>query len=298
MLLHEAIDRFLTYIRVEKGLSRNTLESYGHDLGLWLGFLQEKKKGDDLRSLLEEDILEYLIWRKKREIKSQTLARNLVVLRNFFQFCFQEHLIPADISQNVELPHFHRKLPHVLPAHEIDRLFAGPSNKNPKGLRDRAMLELLYATGLRVSELVSLKLGQLNRQAGYLIAFGKGSKERMVPIGQSALTALGAYLEKGRPLLLGKKNLPYLFVSRRGGRLSRQAFWMGLKRYGLIKGIKGKLSPHVLRHSFATHLLEGGADLRSVQVMLGHADIATTQIYTHVSRKHLLEVHEKYHPRG
>lgn len=298
MSIDSTIDRFLDYILVEKGLSKNTLEAYGHDLRLWCQFLQGKKKPINLKTIKPESILEYLIWRKKSGVKSRTLSRNMIVLRNFFQFCFQENLISVDITQNLDIPTMHRKLPFALSCHEVDKLLSAPSLDKPRGLRDKAMLELLYATGLRVSELVSLKLNNINQQGGYLVALGKGSKERVVPVGKVAVKAVEEYLGKGRPELVRKKGSPFLFVNGRGGRLTRQAFWTNLRKYGTGLGIKTPITPHVLRHSFATHLLEGGADLRSVQIMLGHADIATTQIYTHVSRKRLIEIHEKYHPRG
>ena len=323
--LDSLIDQFLNYLAVERGLSKNTLEAYGHDLRLWADYVQGEKnrrggpvwppneKGQPhkegpftrphrvaptVEQITPQTILHFLIWRKNQKVNSRTLARNLTAIRNFFQFLTSEKIIPFDITQNMDLPKIHRKLPHVLTSMEIDRLLEAPALDNPSGLRDKAMLEIIYATGLRVSELVGLKLNSVNQQQGYLLAYGKGSKERLVPVGSSALTALRNYLAMGRPKLLKERQSAYLFLNRRARKLSRQAFWMNLRKYGLKKGIKTRLSPHVLRHSLATHLLEGGADLRSVQVMLGHADISTTQIYTHVSRKRLIEMHEKFHPRG
>lgn len=299
MSLDVLIDRFLNYILVERGLSRNTVEAYGRDLRLWGEFLQQKSPTSltKVEKIGPDKILEFLIWRKGA--KTRTLARNLVVLRSFFKFCFEEQLLPADITQNVEIPKLSRKLPHVLDRREIDLLLAAPAVKTALGLRNRAMIELLYATGLRVSELVSLKLSDMHfsKEGDYLLAFGKGSKERVVPIGGAAKKVITWYLEEGRPPLLKGRPSVYLFVVRGGKKMSRQMFWIAIKKYGREQGIKRPVSPHVLRHSFATHLLEGGADLRSVQVMLGHADISTTQIYTHMSRKHLIEVHEKFHPR-
>ncbi|MBI4411735.1 MAG: site-specific tyrosine recombinase XerD [Deltaproteobacteria bacterium] len=332
MTLDLLIDQFLNYLTVEIGLSKNTLEAYGHDLRLWAEYLQGEKnrtpllckegmgeverrrsslsgslphpaspyKGEefDISKVTPEMILHFLIRRKNQKVNSRTLARNLTVLRSFFQFLYREKIIPLDITQNMDLPKIHRKLPYVLSGMEIDRLLSAPELTDPAGLRDKAMLELLYATGLRVSELVGLKMIHLHMAEGYLLAYGKGAKERVVPIGSSAVKAIKVYLADGRPKLVKERESPYVFVNNRAKRLSRQAFWMNLRKYGLKKGIKTHLSPHVLRHSFATHLLEGGADLRSVQVMLGHADISTTQIYTHVSRKRLIEIHEKFHPRG
>lgn len=299
MNLDSLIDQFLNYLLVERGLSKNTLEAYGHDLRLWSQYVQGKKSKEVTLSQMEPDgILNFLIWRKAMGVDSRTLARNLVALRNFFKFCYREKIISSDFTQNIDLPKIHRKLPRVLNTLEIKRLLEAPSKEDPAGLRDQTMLELLYATGLRVSELVNLELNNVNAQGGYLLAYGKGSKERLVPVGQAALKALRDYLEQGRPKLAKERTSPHIFLNKQGKKLTRQAFWMSLKKYGLKKGIKVNLTPHVIRHSFATHLLEGGADLRSVQVMLGHADISTTQIYTHVSRKRLIEIHEKFHPRG
>lgn len=299
MRLDSAIDQFLNYILVERRLAKNTLESYGHDLRSFSQFLTAQKPPvSEIPSVTVDHVLNYLVSRSSQKISARTLARNLVALRSFFKFAFAEGWVKEDVTQNLDLPKIGRKLPRFLSNAEIDSLFKAPSLTDPLGLRDRAMIEVLYGAGLRVSELVNLEINQVNRTGGYLITLGKGSKERAVPLGSSALKALQDYLENSRPLLLKAKRSGYLFLSRLGTRLTRQRFWRCLKEYGVRQGIKTSLSPHVLRHSFATHLLEGGADLRSVQVMLGHADISTTQIYTHVSRKHLGEVHEKFHPRG
>ncbi|MBI2340661.1 MAG: site-specific tyrosine recombinase XerD [Deltaproteobacteria bacterium] len=313
MSLDSLIDQFLNYLTVEKGLSKNTLEAYGHDLRLWAEYLQGKSAGEsskfkvqssknpdpvEISSITPQTILHFLIGRKNQKVNSRTMSRNLTAIRSLFQFLTSEKIVPVDITQNMDLPKIHRKLPHVLTVLEIDRLLSAPEADDAAGLRDKAMLELLYAAGLRVSELVGLKMMHLHLAEGYLLAYGKGSKERVVPIGTSAVKAIRVYLTDGRSKLLKERESPFVFVNRRAKKLSRQAFWMTLRKYGLKKGIKTRLSPHVLRHSFATHLLEGGADLRSVQVMLGHADISTTQIYTHVSRKRLIEIHEKFHPRG
>lgn len=302
MSIDSTIDQFLNYILVERGLSKNTVEAYGSDLRLWTNFLEKKKKQSlqniSLQDLGMSEVHDFLVSRGKSHVKTRTLARNLVVLRSFFQFCYQEHFIPLDITQNIQAPKIGTKLPLFLSPFEVDRLLDTPKDSNPLGLRDRAMLQVLYATGLRVSELVHLEVNHIHYQSGYLRTIGKGSKERVVPIGHEALEALKTYVSEGRETLTKKRGTHFLFVSQKGGALTRQAFWMSIKKYGRMQGIRVPLSPHVIRHSFATHLLEGGADLRSVQVMLGHADISTTQIYTHVSRKHLLEVHEKFHPRG
>ncbi|HBF13610.1 MAG TPA: site-specific tyrosine recombinase XerD [Deltaproteobacteria bacterium] len=296
-ILDSAIDRFLQFILVEKGLAKKTLEAYGSDLALFHAFVI-KKKIRDLASITTEDIVTFLMHRKNGGAKSRTLARNLVVLRSFFSFCYAENLLSHDLTSLLDLPKILPKLPHALSGLDVEKLLSAPATNTLHGLRDKAMLELLYAAGLRVSELVGLKLNQLHMQSGYVLAFGKGSKERVVPVGQSALKALDVYLKEGRSRLLGKRLSSYVFVTHRGQNMTRQMFWTHIKKYGRACGIKTEISPHVLRHSFATHLLDGGADLRSLQVMLGHADISTTQIYTHVSRKKLIEVHEKFHPRG
>lgn len=299
MAVEAFIDQFLNYLVTEKGLSRNTLESYGHDLRLFAQFLaRPNRAGKKDSPPTSDDILNYLIWRRKSGVTARTLSRNLSTIRGFVQFCCQERLLPTDSSQNIDLPKLQKKLPHVLSTQDIEKLLVAPDLTAPLGLRDKAMLELLYASGLRVSELVGLTINQLYQREGYVIVKGKGSKERLVPVGSSALRAIARYLEEGRPSLMKKKEGVDLFVTNRARKMSRQMFWNRIKMYGLKLGIKTNLTPHVLRHSFATALLEGGADLRAVQVMLGHADISTTQIYTHVSRKHLLEIHEKFHPRG
>lgn len=296
MSLDVAIDRFLSYLVVEKGLSKNTIEAYSRDLQSFQRFLKKVSGPKDLK---QTDLLEYLIWRKKQGVKGISLYRSLVCLRGFCGFCYQEGLASSDPTATIDLPKLKRKLPVFLSTYQTGRLLSRPRPKDPMGFRDRAMLELLYATGLRVSELVGLRVDQIDLNEGFVRTMGKGSKERVVPVGERALAMVRDYLRDVRSRLLGKKKESrYLFVSRRGEKLTRQAFWIGLKNQARGLGIPFSVSPHVLRHSFATHLLEGGADLRSVQEMLGHADISTTQIYTHVSRKHLIAVHEKYHPRG
>lgn len=304
MILDSLIDRYLQYIIVEKGLSKNTLEAYGRDLRQWSEFVQKKQPKlfvtfkSDLDSLDTHHLLEFLSDRQKSGVKTRSLARYLVTLKNFLSFSFNEKCIKKDISAQIDSPKPHRKLPHHLQMHQTNQLLAQPAGDDPVSIRDRAMIELLYATGLRVSELTGLKLNDYNRSAGFVKTFGKGSKERLVPVGSSALKVMDIYFEKARKAILGKRESSYVFVSHKADKLTRQAFFMSLKKYGLQAGLTGKLSPHVIRHTFATHLLENGADLRALQMMLGHADISTTQIYTEVSRKKLVEVHEKFHPRG
>lgn len=292
-MIDQHIDSFINYLLVEKGLAKQTIEAYSRDLRFWSDFLHAGCRSGDV-----DDVLGFLSVRRGQGIGHRSLARNLVVLRNFYQFLYQEKMIERDITQYLELPKVLPKLPYVLRVDEVDCLLKGPNEMDVLGRRNRAMLELLYATGLRVSELVGLTLSQLNAEEGYLIAYGKGAKERVVPIGETARKLVREYLLRDRPRLIKGSGVKAVFVTVRGTGMTRQNFWTSLRKYALAVGIKTRLSPHTLRHSFATHLLEGGADLRSVQMMLGHSDIATTQIYTHVSKKHLIDVFDKFHPRG
>jgi integrase/recombinase XerD len=291
------VDRFFSYLTVEKGLAANTLESYSRDLQRFLAYLDDQgiERLEDVEAAV---ILGYLIHLRTRHLKATTRARHLVTLRGFFRFLHQEKAIPQNPAALVELPKAGLHLPGVLSHAEIRALLAAPDRTRPTGLRNAAMLELLYAAGLRVSELIALEVMALNMDAGFVRPFGKGGKERVVPVGRTALRVLRAYLETARPQLLKTATSGYLFVARRGRPLSRQGFWKLLKQYAVQAGIRTPVSPHTLRHSFASHLLEGGADLRVVQIMLGHADITTTQIYTHVSTERLKAVHRQYHPRS
>ncbi|MDB9823074.1 site-specific tyrosine recombinase XerD [Deltaproteobacteria bacterium] len=288
------VDQFINYLRVERGLSDNTIQSYGRDLIRFFKFLDHKKVVP-LR-VSRDHIAEYL-GSLNGVLSARSITRGLSALKMFFRFLISEGKIkesPARLLESIKLP---GRLPEILTRDEVDLLLSQPDTSASLGLRDKAMLELLYATGLRVSELTGLNLININLEAGYVRTIGKGSKERMIPMGGKAMDALNAYLSDGRPLLLKGKNLSCLFMNSRGGPISRQGFWKIIKKYGIMAGIKKKITPHRLRHSFASHLLEGGADLRSVQVMLGHADISTTQIYTHITRERLKQIHEKYHPR-
>ena len=291
-------DQYLNYLLVEKGLGKKTLEAYSRDLVCYFEFLKQAS----VENVSEHDtalILKHLIDMQAAGLAARSRARHLVAIRGFYRFLVQEKVIRTDPSRTIDLPKSGLKLPEVLSAEEINRLLETPGTDTPRGLRNTAMLELLYASGLRVSELVSLKILDINLEAGFVRVFGKGSKERIVPMGSGAMNALQKYLENGRPKLL-KADLtsPYLFVARAGKPMTRQGFWKLLRKYALEAGLKKKVSPHSLRHSFASHLLEGGADLRAVQVMLGHVDITTTQIYTHVAMERLREIHDKFHPRG
>ncbi|HNU72332.1 MAG TPA: site-specific tyrosine recombinase XerD [Thermodesulfobacteriota bacterium] len=291
------VDTFITYLVVEKGLSLNTVESYSRDLRKFADFAENLEILDPGRvdSIL---VISFLLHLKDNGLSSRSTARTLSALRTFFRYLTREQIISADPTVNIESPKMRPHLPSVLSIGEVDALLGKPDVGTGRGLRDRAMLEVLYATGVRVSELVTLKLGNINLDVGYLLAFGKGAKERVVPLGETAQEYLKTYLLASRPVLLRGRTSAHLFLNGRGERLSRQAFWKIVKRYALQAGIRKKLSPHTLRHSFATHLLERGADLRSVQMMLGHADISTTQIYTHVTQERLKNIHHQYHPRA
>ncbi|MBU0506568.1 MAG: site-specific tyrosine recombinase XerD [bacterium] len=300
------IEEYLHYLRIEKHLAPNTLEAYAHDLEIWLAFI--KKQGvTEWAKTKQDHFLSFAIFRRQdQDIGVSSLARNIVSIKNFYRYLKTENHIKTDPSENVDLPKLGFRLPKFLSMREVDQLleYDEPSthtNKRhelAKKMRNYTMLQLLYASGLRVSELVNLKLNDVNVQSGYVLAFGKGSKERYVPVGKVALGALETYLHDYRADLLKGKNSSYLFVSRQGRPVTRQTFWKYLKKLAVQNGITKPISPHIIRHSFATHLIENGADLRSVQIMLGHADIATTQIYTHVSRDHLKNIHKKFHPRG
>ena len=295
--MDQHVDQFLNYLRVERGLSPLTLEAYGRDLVKFVRFLGEKGL-QETKKVVRRDVLDFLTFLYAQKLNGKTINRNLVAVRRFFKFLRQENVIETNPTDDVEGPRTWRKIPEVLSIKEVDQLLAVPSGDAPLSIRDAAMLELLYATGLRISELVGLTLNDLNLQVGIVKAYGKGRKERIVPVSDTAMDRLRVYLDKGRGKLLGEVATEALFLNRRGKAMSRQGFWKILKGYALKAGIRKNISPHKLRHSFATHLLERGADLRSVQMMLGHADISTTQIYTHVNKARLKEIHSKFHPRA
>jgi integrase/recombinase XerD len=291
------IDQFLNYLLVEKGLAQKTLEAYSRDIIRYRNFLAENK----LTAFSEEDtplILKHLILLRKAGLAARSRARHLVAIRGLYRFLVQEKVLRNDPARLIDLPKSGLKLPHVLSREEIELLLEAPDTGKPIGVRDAAMLELLYAAGLRVSELINLKLQDINMEAGFVRVFGKGSRERVVPIGVHARKKVNTYLNTVRSRRLRKTTSPYLFIARADRPMTRQGFWKLLRRYAMQAGLKKKITPHSLRHSFASHLLEGGADLRAVQIMLGHVDISTTQIYTHVTRDHLKKLHQKFHPRG
>lgn len=291
------VDRFLSFLTLEKGLARNTIESYALDLSRFLDFL----KKNEIRTIASIDtpvIMKHIIDLRESGLESRSRARHLAALRGFFKYLTAEKIISNDPSRVIDIPKTGLHLPDVLSVEEITALLDAPDTKKHKGMRDAAMIELTYAAGLRVSELVRLEMLHVHLEAGFVRVFGKGSKERIIPIGSYARNKVECYINQARPFLLKNKVSPYLFFAREGNPMTRQGFWKLLNKYALSARIQKHLTPHTLRHSFATHLLEGGADLRSVQTMLGHSDISTTQIYTHVSGKQLKMVHEKYHPRG
>ena len=290
------IDSYMNYITVEKGLSRNTLDSYGGDLVRYADFLRGLGI-DEIGKTSKTEAMAYLLSLWKQGLSPKTVARSISVLRGFYRWLADEGVLAGNPLEDMESPRTRRSLPEVLSVDEVESLLNQPDPSHPIGMRDKAMLELLYAAGLRVSELTQLPLSNVNVEAGYVIVLGKGGKQRIVPMGQEALHWLSHYLEDSRSRLLGDKRSPLVFVSQWRRGMSRQAFWKIIKKYALMAGIRKKISPHTIRHSFASHLLEGGADLRSVQSLLGHVDISTTQIYTHVTRERLKRVHARYHPR-
>jgi len=288
------LDQFMGHLKVERGLARNTIESYNRDLIGFFDFIKQRHLS--AANVNQEDLVSFIA-EKRTHLSARSLARCLVSLRMFYRFLVSEGVISVNPARLLGIPKLYQHLPHVLARDEVELLLAQPDQNTAMGKRDTAILEILYATGLRASEVIGLRIAALNLEAGYLRTIGKGSKERLVPMGSKAIEALKRYLTEGRASLLKKGDSPHLFLNSRGKRLTRQGLWKIIKGYAVKAGITKRITPHTLRHSFATHLLEGGADLRSVQVMLGHADISTTQIYTHVARERLKEVHEKYHPR-
>lgn len=286
---------FLEFLSVEKGLSSNTILSYGRDIKKLFLFFKKQKK--DLLKTEEEDLIKFLHHQSQAGLSACSLARLISTLKSFYRFLVLDGLIKKNPASNLSSPRIWFSLPKFLTVKEVELLLSQPDERKVHGLRDKAMLELLYATGLRVSELISLRLKDLNLKDGFLICQGKGGKERIVPLGNSARQACQRYLDEARPKL-AKKPLDSLFLNYRGEPFTRQGFWKLLRDYALKANLSSKTSPHTLRHSFATHLLERGADLRSVQLMLGHSQITTTQIYTHVSRERMRTVYDKYHPRA
>jgi integrase/recombinase XerD len=292
------LDEFCDAIWLEDGLARNSIESYRRDLAQFADWLAQPPRSAALLTAGRADLLEYLAHRMRIGARASSSGRLLSAMKRFYRFMLARGRIPVDPTLEIDAPRHARALPHSLSEAQVEALLEAPDVDDPVGLRDRAMLETLYATGLRVTELVSLTLPQVSREMGVVRVVGKGSKERLVPLGEEALAWLGRYLAQGRSAILGARQSTALFVTGRGEAMTRQAFWYRIKLHGRSAGIAQAISPHVLRHAFATHLVNHGADLRVVQLLLGHADISTTQIYTHVARERLKDVHRKHHPRG
>ncbi|MBI4041544.1 MAG: site-specific tyrosine recombinase XerD [Deltaproteobacteria bacterium] len=290
------LDEFLNAIRVENGVSFNTVSAYQRDLKSYLAFLDRKRENPSLLKVQKQFIFGYLVELHRKQLSAKTIARHLISLRNFYKFLVRQGYIACNPTADIESPKVWRKLPEVLTLQEVNRLLETASPQTPQGLRDRTMLELLYASGLRISELTNLEIGHLDLALGTLKVKGKGNKYRLVPFGASCRQYLEKYLTEVRMPLSVENN--DVFLSRFQKKLSRQSVWMMLKKGALKAGLSKNIYPHILRHSFATHLLEGGADIRAVQLMLGHVDISTTQIYTHVSRDRLHQVLKKFHPRS
>jgi len=295
--MNRLLDDYMNHLATEKGVSMNTLEAYSRDLGRFIKFMEESglKRIQDISS---DHVISYLSKLRRGGLSSSSVNRGIAAVRGFYKYLIAEKKVVENPVASIEPSKAWMRLPGTLNREEMTRLLAAPAGDSPSSVRDAAMMELLYACGLRVSELISLTTNSINWQAGYLLVRGKGNKERVVPVGQTALAALDLYVGKIRPGFLKKRLSGTLFLNRFGSGLTRQGLWKIVKKYAALSGLGGKVHPHTFRHSFATHLLEGGADLRSVQAMLGHADISTTQIYTHVTRERLKEIHRRYHPRG
>ncbi|MBP0048215.1 site-specific tyrosine recombinase XerD [Marinobacterium sp. AK62] len=292
----QLVELWLNSLWLEKGLSDNSRASYQRDL--WQYALWLNQREHTLLSAGRAQLQSYLHWRLEQQLKSSSTSRLLSCLRGFYRFLLRERYLDEDPTLNLDNPRLARPLPKTLSEAEVERLLATPDARDVLGLRDRAMLELLYASGLRISELVSLQLEQLNTRLGVIRVLGKGDKERLVPVGDEALRWLQSYLKQSRPELVRHEREEALFLSQRGQMMTRQAFWYRIRRYAVEAGIDKPLSPHVLRHAFATHLVNHGADLRVVQMLLGHSDLSTTQIYTHVADQRLQSLHREHHPRG
>ena len=291
------IDEFCDALWLEDGLAKNTLEAYRRDLSQFATWIEAGHR-KALISADQADIQSYLGYQFRKKTRATSVARFLSALKRFYRYCLRQGRVKADPTLRIDSPKLPRGLPKSLTEEDVENLLAAPRADKALGLRDKAMLETLYAAGLRVSELVALKLGQVSQDMGVVRVVGKGSKERLVPLGEEAIAWIRQYLKEARPELLGGRAADDLFVTARGSAMTRQMFWHLLRRYAAQAGLKKPISPHTLRHAFATHLLNHGADLRVVQLLLGHSDISTTQIYTHVARERLKQLHAKHHPRG
>jgi len=286
----------MNYLRVEKGLANNTIYAYQRDIMKFADFADRHRL--DIGKVCRDDIVDFLGSLYHQRLDSRSVARHLVTIRHFFRFALTEGFIEEDPAANIESPKFRQSLPEFLSLEEVERLLRQPDQASALGIRDRAMIELMYSTGVRVSELCGLRVSDLQMDPGCLRCIGKGDKERLVPVGREALRSVQQYIREVRPKLLPKGGSPYLFLNQQGNTVDRITFWKTLAKYGRKAGLRKSLTPHMLRHSFATHLLDRGADLRSVQMMLGHSDISTTQIYTHVVEERLKQVYKAHHPRA
>jgi len=294
--MKEFIDTFLNYLSVERGLSRNTIISYRGDLNYYIDFLA-RRYIDTLAKTTKNEIINFMLYQKDKGLAANSIARRLAAIKVFYRFLVRERILKDDPTSLIESPKLWKKIPQTLSLNEVDALLSQPNIRDKLGIRDKAILETLYATGMRVSEAVNLKVDNLNLDIGFLRCIGKGNKERVIPVGKKAISSLKRYLKISRTQLLKKKESECLFLNRFGKKISRQSLWKIMKRYAKEARIKKPMRPHILRHSFATHLLERGADLRSVQEMLGHSNISTTQIYTHINKDRLKTIHRMFHPR-
>ncbi len=290
------IERFLDAIWMERGLSKNTLAAYRADLKCLGKWLDERHAG--LIHATRSDLLAFIAWRVDCGARPRSTARQLSSFRRFFRFLVRESVIAEDPTEQIAMPKIGRSLPKSLTEGEVEAVLAAPTLSDPLGHRDRTMLEVLYASGLRVTELINLRMGQVNLNQGVVRVIGKGDRERLIPLGEESQQWVREFIDGARSEILLERQTDYLFPTRRGDRMTRQAFWHIIKRYAKKAGIEKELSPHTLRHAFATHLLNHGADLRVVQMLLGHSDLSTTQIYTHVARERMKDLHTKHHPRG
>jgi len=295
-IMDELLNSFLDYLSVERGLAKNTISSYRKDLLYYLDFLKSCKV-NNLNNTTKDHIMNFMIRQKGRGLSVNSIARSIAAIRMFYRFLQQEGIISSDPTALLDSPRLWKKIPEALTLNEVEALLSAPNLKERQGIRDRAILEVMYATGMRVSEVAGLKIDNINRDIGFVRCTGKGNKERIIPLGKKAIASLNRYLEQLRPQLLKGRESNYVFLNRFGHAISRQSLWKIIKKYAQIARIKKPIKPHIIRHSFATHLLERGADLRSVQEMLGHSNISTTQIYTHINRDRLKSIHKKFHPR-
>ena len=294
--MNELLEEFLSYLSVERGLSANTLAAYRRDIARFFEYLKSRHI-PSIQRVTRQIIDSFMLSEKDRGLSASSISRGLACLKSFFKFLVNENKVKEDVTGIIESPKLWKKLPDALSLGEVELLLKGPNVREIAGRRDKAALELMYATGMRVSEIINLKMDDVNMGVGFVKCFGKGGKERIVPFGRLAKESISQYLDKSRPELLRKKVSNFLFLTRLGRPMSRQSFWKIIKKYAKAENIKKNITPHTLRHSFATHVLERGADLRILQEMLGHADISTTQIYTHVNKERLKSIHQKFHPR-